>query len=257
MSTVSLFAQLVTEVVELLPKIDGDGVSLPRCMEGGKLAALIRALIDEAKQLGFIWSELVRRSGRNRGGTLLDTDIALAGILIHADVQTDAELRRELTYRSGDLVVRSHQGILRDGLPRLSAWAKSRCDSQRNGGPKTAIGGTGYSATSSMTSATSNPFETSKRDTPSLSEKGYQILEEMKRLGALSADTRQTGPNIAVSCDTKTADVDTFKRLLSDLKKLGLVDSKTGRGGGSWLTPEGLLVANNLLANRTASAEKR
>ena len=94
-------------------------------------------------------------------------------------------------------------------------------------------------------------------EVPALSEKQYLILETMKELGATSADTRQTCEDIATECDGTKADVNVFKPLLSDLTQLGLTDSKTGRGGGSWLTTPGAKVAERLLANRKASTPKR
>ena len=96
-----------------------------------------------------------------------------------------------------------------------------------------------------------------QNEVPVLSELQYLILETMKGLGALSADTRQTGEAIATACNGKQAEVNVFKPLLSDLTKRDLTQSKTGSGGGSWLTPQGVDVANRLLKNRQASASKR
>lgn len=93
---------------------------------------------------------------------------------------------------------------------------------------------------------------------PALSEKQYLILETMKELAALSADTRRSAEDIAVACDGKQADVNVFKPLLSDLtKNHKLTESKTGRGGGSWLNDSGVVVANCLVENRKASVPKR
>ena len=91
-----------------------------------------------------------------------------------------------------------------------------------------------------------------------MSEKQYLILEAMKELATLSADTRRSAQDIAVACDGKKADVNVFKPLLSDLtKNHKLTESKTGRGGGSWLNDRGVEVANRLVENRKASASKR
>ncbi len=94
-------------------------------------------------------------------------------------------------------------------------------------------------------------------EVPVLSEKQYLILETMKELDAMSADSRRTAVDIAKACDGKKADVNVFKPLLSDLTKRGLTKSKTGSGGGSWLTPKGIDVANSLLNNRKARVSKR
>ena len=101
------------------------------------------------------------------------------------------------------------------------------------------------------------PRDTEQLTVPALSEKQYLILETMKELGAMSADTRRKADDIATACDGKQADVNVFKPLLSDLTKRGLTRSKTGSGGGSWLMPQGIDVVKRLLDNRQASASKR
>jgi hypothetical protein len=97
----------------------------------------------------------------------------------------------------------------------------------------------------------------SANEVPSLSEKQYLILEAMKELDAISADRRWTCERIAVRCDGTEAELSVFKPLLSDLKTHGLVDSKTGRGGGSWLTTKGNSVAETLLRNRQSPLAKQ
>ena len=92
---------------------------------------------------------------------------------------------------------------------------------------------------------------------PVLSEKQYLILEQMHEMGALTPDNRATGSAIANGCDGPLADVNVFKPLLSELKTRGLVDSKTGRGGGSWLTEKGSNVAATLKLNRGVNGSKR
>jgi hypothetical protein len=92
---------------------------------------------------------------------------------------------------------------------------------------------------------------------PVLSDKQYLILQSMMELKARSADTRQNADSIAKSCDGKHASASAFKPLLSDLTKRKLTESKTGSGGGSWLTPHGVVVANRLLQNGKASEPKR
>lgn len=92
---------------------------------------------------------------------------------------------------------------------------------------------------------------------PELSEKQYLIIEELKRTNSMSADTRRTADDIAECCDGKFFESGSYKPLFADLSKRGLVKSKSGRGGGSWLTDEGVRVANLLILNRKTTATKR
>lgn len=72
------------------------------------------------------------------------------------------------------------------------------------------------------------------------------ILITLLHLGAVNSDSRQTTPEIAVKAEGKTAEPDRFKRPLADLARKGLVSSKEGRGGGFWLTPSGILRADQI-----------
>ncbi len=80
--------------------------------------------------------------------------------------------------------------------------------------------------------ATSEPPETVEPQAgtlvsvPALSEKQYLILETMKELAALSADTRRSAEDIAVACDGQKADVNVFKPLLADLNQESQTDGK-------------------------------
>ena len=95
-------------------------------------------------------------------------------------------------------------------------------------------------------------------EVPALSDKQYLILQTMLELNALSADTRKTADEIAKAADGKQADLNVFKPLLSDLtKKHKLTESKTGSGGGSWLTPLGIAVTNRVLENGKANVSKQ
>ena len=95
-------------------------------------------------------------------------------------------------------------------------------------------------------------------EVPPLSEKQYLILETMWEFQALSADTRKTADEIAIRCDGKDADVNVFKPLLSDLtRNHKLTRSKTGRGGGSWLTEMGVEVAKRVIDNGKSNVPRR
>ena len=90
-----------------------------------------------------------------------------------------------------------------------------------------------------------------------MSEKEYQVLEEMKRLNATSADTRQNCASIAKACDGPRADFDSFKGILAEFTRRRLTESKKGRGGGSWLLSDGIKIAEKLLENRKVTSKEQ
>lgn len=66
-----------------------------------------------------------------------------------------------------------------------------------------------------------------------------QLLQTMLKLNAVSSDTRRTHDDIAsVNDPLDTGEI--IKHRMASLVKRGLIASKTGRGGGCWLTAEGL-----------------
>jgi len=74
---------------------------------------------------------------------------------------------------------------------------------------------------------------------PVLSPLQYEILEALWRLKGTDAEKRKTASDIAKKVGGNATE-QSCKSPLSDLKRRSLVDSKEGRGGGSWLTPKGL-----------------
>lgn len=82
-----------------------------------------------------------------------------------------------------------------------------------------------------------------------LGEICYEILQALKELGALSEVTRKTGAEVARRC-RKQSDFSSFKAPNARLAKLELIKSKTGRGGGSWLTPNGNTFTEQLITQR-------
>jgi hypothetical protein len=78
-----------------------------------------------------------------------------------------------------------------------------------------------------------------------LSPLQMDILDALRLKKALDFYKRKTGREItaAVGGDATTQSV---KAPLADLKKRLLVDSRTGRNGGTWLTSEGLNLINSL-----------
>jgi hypothetical protein len=78
-----------------------------------------------------------------------------------------------------------------------------------------------------------------------LSPLQYDILDALRALKATDPDKRATGPDIAGKVGGDTTD-QSVKAPLADLKRRGLVDSRTGRNGGTWLTSPGLDCINSL-----------
>ncbi len=95
--------------------------------------------------------------------------------------------------------------------------------------------------------------EAAAEQVPVLDEKQYLILEWMLREDRTSPDNRTNNKEISRGVDGKNASEQAFKEPLSKLVHLKLTDSKTGRGGGCWLTAEGIEIAKKLLANREVS----
>jgi hypothetical protein len=87
------------------------------------------------------------------------------------------------------------------------------------------------------------PSEHDEKQPEALSPLQYDILDALRSLKAIDPDKRKTGPAIAdrVGGDATEQSV---KTPLADLTRRNMVDSRTGRGGGSWLTPKGLDCIN-------------
>lgn len=76
-----------------------------------------------------------------------------------------------------------------------------------------------------------------------LSLRQYDILQAMLQAKATDPARRKTADEIAELAEGRGADGQSFKRPLKDLVNRGLVASKEGRGGGSWLTDAGKALA--------------
>jgi hypothetical protein len=70
---------------------------------------------------------------------------------------------------------------------------------------------------------------------PPLSDLQYDILDTLAGHGAFSGNMRMTSMEIATELKIES-DITVVLRALSQLKKLGFIDSKEGRGGGVWRT---------------------
>jgi hypothetical protein len=75
-----------------------------------------------------------------------------------------------------------------------------------------------------------------------LSERHYNILEALHRLKAFTCAALRTSAAIVREAEGKYANPESFKVPLKQLRYRGLVQTKPGRGGGTWLTPAGIAL---------------
>ena len=92
---------------------------------------------------------------------------------------------------------------------------------------------------------TTGLFGTPPSEEP-LSGRAMCVLEAMLMLGAINPDHRQTTEDIAEKALGKCADANALKGVMAELKTRKLIESKTGRGGGYWLTESGRVRAEKL-----------
>jgi Mn-dependent DtxR family transcriptional regulator len=74
---------------------------------------------------------------------------------------------------------------------------------------------------------------------PALSDRQYDLLEALYRAKAFHADAKQTTLEVAQKAEGPGVNPEAFKEPIAGLKRLRLVDTKEGRGGGCWLTSSG------------------
>ena len=77
-----------------------------------------------------------------------------------------------------------------------------------------------------------------------LSPLQYDILDALRSLKAIDPEKRATGPVIAGRVGGRTDQ--SVKAPIADLGRRELVESQTGRHGGTWLTTKGLDYINGL-----------
>ncbi len=75
-------------------------------------------------------------------------------------------------------------------------------------------------------------------ETP-LSDRAQIILVAMLEMDAFDSDSRRSTEEIAAKGLGGHADANAHKGVMAELKTCQLVESKTGRGGGCWLTAAG------------------
>ena len=79
-----------------------------------------------------------------------------------------------------------------------------------------------------------------------LCERSQLMLMAMLELEAVDSDRRKTTEEVVLKACGKTADANALKGVMAELKKIGLVESKRGSGGGYWLTDSGRSRASKL-----------
>lgn len=81
-----------------------------------------------------------------------------------------------------------------------------------------------------------------------LTERQEECLLALAELNAFSEKTRATGSRVA-SKAWNSGDENAAKSPLAELARLKLVNSRVGRGGGSWLSEHGQLALDELREN--------
>jgi len=79
-----------------------------------------------------------------------------------------------------------------------------------------------------------------------ISERGQHVLVAMLILKAFDADSLKSTERIANKAIGNGVEANSLKSVMSDLKTHKFVQSKTGRGGGCWLTEKGKNRAEKL-----------
>lgn len=76
-----------------------------------------------------------------------------------------------------------------------------------------------------------------------LTERQREVLQALLELDAVSQAQRRNTAEIASRVNGPTASPDNFKQPIADLSRRKLIDTKTGSGGGCWLTDLGRALA--------------
>ncbi len=79
-----------------------------------------------------------------------------------------------------------------------------------------------------------------------LGERAQDVLIAMLECRAIDSDNRLSTDDIAAKALGEHADANSLKSVMSELKTRQYVQSKTGRGGGCWLTGKGRVRAQKL-----------
>ncbi|GAB6188166.1 hypothetical protein [Thermopirellula anaerolimosa] len=135
------------------------------------------------------------------------------------------EAERLIRQSSGHLVVLA-EAIVSDGGKRWTAAAEAQVAVKRH-----------------LETAANCPDEP-------LSERAQLVLAAMLELDAVDSDRRRSVEEIAPRALGPQADANALKLVLAELRAKGMTRSKTGRGGGFWLTDKGQRRAERLAETR-------
>ena len=83
-----------------------------------------------------------------------------------------------------------------------------------------------------------------------LGDRAQDSLIAMLQLGAIDSDSRKSTEQIAVAAMGKGYDANSLKAVLSELSSRQLIETKTGRSGGCWLSDTGHQRAEKLSVQR-------
>ena len=79
-----------------------------------------------------------------------------------------------------------------------------------------------------------------------LGDRGQLVLIAMLELGAIDSDSRKSTEEIAAKALGSGSDANALKGVMAELKTRQFVQSKTGRGGGCWLSDRGIARGEKL-----------
>lgn len=71
-------------------------------------------------------------------------------------------------------------------------------------------------------------------------------LQAMLELKAIDCDRRRSRVEIVALAEPDCGKPDSYKMTFTKMYNMGLIDRQIGRGGGSWLTPDGLTEATRI-----------
>lgn len=166
---------------------------------------------------------LPQRAGRPDPAPLAEDSVYL--LLLPTRRRATPEVERLLQQSSGHLAVLA-EAILSDGSRRWLAAAEALVAIERH-----------------LQTAAGAPDEP-------LSERAQLVLVAMLELDAVVSDRRRPVEQIAPRALGPEADANGLKQVLAELRAKGMARSKTGRGGGFWLTDKGHRRAEWLVETR-------
>jgi len=123
--------------------------------------------------------------------------------------------------------------ISQDAITKLRAWRRAVAKLAPTSEPP-------------QDSKTESPTNSQPDEMPALSARQYLILQTLLIMKAMTAVARQTTAKIVEKAEGKAADPVQFKKDIASLKNAGFIDTKSGAGGGCWLTTKGRNLASRL-----------